>query len=213
MLARRVADVTGMLDPAAREWQSVEPETIELVGMPLHLQTSRYVRTVWADRLIGKVRAMTVRAAHDGKQLAFLLEWNDASQNTDFGDRQFPDAASVVLAANGNAPTLSTMGAADAPVNEWFWRADLAEPENLVSRGLGTATPSPDAHVVGGASWRDGRWSVVLGRGLRANGAATAKLAAGKSTRIGFSVWDGGNQERGDLHSYSRDWRDLKLEA
>jgi DMSO reductase family type II enzyme heme b subunit len=212
MQARRVPDVTAMLDPAAKGWQKVDPETIELVGMPLHLQTSRYVRTVWADKLVGKVRAMTVRAAHDGEQLAFLLEWNDGTPNVEFGDRQFPDAAAVVLPANGKAPPLATMGNAQSPVNEWFWRADLSEPQNRVAHGLGTDKKSDDASVAGGAKWNDGRWSLVLSRKLRATGKETAKLSAGKATSVAFSVWDGGNQERGDLHSYSRDWRDLTLE-
>jgi complex iron-sulfur molybdoenzyme family reductase subunit gamma len=213
MLARKVPDVTAMLDPAAKGWQKVDPETIELVGMPLHVQTSRYVRTVWADKLIGKVRAMTVRAAHDGEQLAFLLEWNDATQNVEFGDRQFPDAAAVVLPANGKAPPLSSMGNPQAPVNEWFWRADLERPENLVSHGLGTDKPNTEAEVAGKASWSDGRWSVVLSRRLKAAGKEITKLASGKSTNVAFSVWEGSNQERGDLHSYSRDWRDLTLES
>jgi len=212
MLAKRVPDVTAMLDPGAKGWQSVDAETIELVGMPLHLQTSRYVRTVWADKLIGKVRAMSVRAAHDGEQLAFLLEWNDATKNTELGDRQYPDAAAVVLPANGKAPALASMGTAQSPVNAWLWRGDLAEPQNRVAHGLGTDKPADDAAISGGAAWSDGRWSVVLSRKLRASGKESAKLTAGKATNVGFSVWDGDNQERGDLHSYSRDWRELTLE-
>jgi len=213
MLARKVPDVTAMLDPAAKGWQKVDAETIELVGMPLHLQTSRYVRTVWSDKLVGKVRAMSVRAAHDGEQVAFLLEWNDGTQNVEFGDRQFPDAAAVVLPANGKAPPLATMGNAQSPVNEWFWRADLSEPQHRVARGLGTDKKSDDASVAGSGKWGDGRWSLVLSRKLRATGRETAKLSVGKPTNVAFSVWDGANQERGDLHSYSRDWRDLTLEA
>jgi len=53
---------------------------------------------------------------------------------------------------------------------------------------------------------------VVLSRKLRATGKETAKLSVGKPTNVAFSVWDGANQERGDLPSYSRDWRDLTLE-
>jgi complex iron-sulfur molybdoenzyme family reductase subunit gamma len=211
MLAKRVPDVAAILDPASKGWQQVEAETIELVGMPLHLQTSRYVRTVWADKLIGKVRAMSVRAAHDGERVAFLLEWNDATQNAEFADRQFPDAAAVVFPSNGAAP-LATMGNAQAGVNQWFWRADLERPENRVANGLGTDRTADDVEIGAGAAWNDGRWSVVLSRKLKAKGTGTAALAPGKTTNVAFSVWEGSNQERGDLHSYSRDWRDLALE-
>lgn len=212
MRATRVPDVAAMLDPAARPWRKAEPEVIELVGMPVHLQTSRYVRTVWADRLIGKVRAMSIRAVHDGDQIAFLLQWNDATENDEFADRQFPDAAAVVLPSNGKAPPLASMGSPEAPVNQWFWRADLEQPENLVSKGLGTDRTLPGVAVTGGAQWEDGRWSVVLARRLRVNNKEATKLSAGKSTKVAFSVWEGSNQERGDLHSYSRDWRELTLE-
>jgi len=212
MLVKRVPNVSAILDPASKGWQQVDAETIELVGMPLHLQTSRYVRTVWADKLIGKVRAMTVRAAHDGEHVAFLLEWNDATQNAEFADRQFPDAAAVVFPSNGSAP-LASMGNEQAGVNEWFWRADLERPENRVAHGLGTDRRADGAEIASNASWNNGRWSVVLSRPLKARGDGNAKLAAGKSTSVAFSVWEGGNQERGDLHSYSRDWRDLALEA
>ena len=124
-----------------------------------------------------------------------------------------PDGAAVVLPANGKAPALSSMGSAQSPVNEWFWRADLAQPEHLVAHGLGTDKPSADVEVKGGASWNDGRWSVVLSRQLKAKGAESAKLTPGKATSVAFSVWEGSNQERGDLHSYSREWRELTLES
>ena len=109
MHAKRVTNATALLDPGAKGWEKVDREVVELVGMPLHLQTSRYVRTVWADKLIGKVRAVAVRAAHDGERLALRLEWNDDTENKEFAERLFPDAAAVVFPATGDAP-LVTLG-------------------------------------------------------------------------------------------------------
>jgi complex iron-sulfur molybdoenzyme family reductase subunit gamma len=63
------------------------------------------------------------------------------------------------------------------------------------------------------AAWDDGRWTVVVSRPLKAKGADNVKLNPGKAVKVGFSVWDGGNAERGDLRSYSRQWRELTLEA
>lgn len=212
MLVKKVPNVTALLDPGAKAWQKVGREVVDLYGMPVHLQTSRYVRTVWADKLIGKVRAVSVRAAHDGERVAVQMEWNDEAKNTEFAERKFPDAAAVVFPTSADAP-LVTFGTADAPVNAWYWRADLAEGENLVAHGLGTDRKTEDAPIASRAQWEDGRWTVVLSRPLKVKGAENVKLSAGKSVKVGFTVWEGENQERGDLRSYSRQWRELTLEA
>jgi DMSO reductase family type II enzyme heme b subunit len=185
-------------------------DVIDLIGMPVHAQTSRYVRTVWADKLVGKVRAVSVRAAHDGERLAVHLEWADDTENKEFAERLFPDAAAVLFPANGDAP-IGTLGAPEAAVNEWFWRADLEQGESLVARGLGTDRRS-DVPVAARGVWRDGRWSVVLSRPLKVKGADNVKLTPGKTAKIGVTIWEGSNRERGDLRSYSRQWHELTLE-
>lgn len=212
MLAKKVSDASALLDPQAKAWDKVDREVVDLVGMPVHLQTSRYVRTVWADKLIGKVRAVSVRAAHDGERVAVRLEWADDTQNTEFADRKFPDAAAVVFPSNGDAP-LVTLGAPDAKVNEWFWRADLEQGQNRVAGGLGTDVEADGAAIDSRAAWKDGRWTVVVSRALKAKGADNVKLNPGKPVKVGFSIWEGTNQERGDLRSYSRQWRELTLES
>ncbi len=212
MLAKKVADASALLDPKARAWEKVGREVIDLTGTPIQKQSSRYVRTVWADRLIGKVRAVSVRAAHDGERLAVHLEWNDDSQNGEFADRQFPDAAAVLFPSNGDAP-LNTMGSPDGQVNGWFWRADLQSGQNVVAQGPGTVAQADGAAIDAKAAWQDGRWSVVLSRPLKARGAGNVKLNPGKAVKVAFAVWEGSNQERGGLKAYSRDWRELTLEA
>lgn len=212
MKANKVSDVGALLDPSSAKWQKVEREVVDLVGMPLHVQTSRYVRTVWADKLIGKVRAVSVRAAHDGERLAIQLEWTDDTQNTEFAERLFPDAAAVLFPTAADAP-IGTLGTAEAGVNEWYWRADLEQPENLVAHGLGTDAHADGAAIDGGGAWKDGRWSVVLSRPLKAKGSDNVKLTPGKPVKVGFTIWEGSNRERGDVRSYSRQWRELALEA
>ncbi len=212
MKAKKVSNVSALLEPSAAGWQKVDREVVDLAGMPLHVQTSRYVRTVWADKLVGKVRAVSVRAAHDGERLAVQLEWNDDTQNTEFAERLFPDAAAVMFPCNGDAPIV-TLGTADAGVNQWYWRADLAQPENLVAHGLSTETAADGAALDGAGKWSDSRWSVVLSRPLKAKGSDNVKLAPGKTVKVGFSIWEGSNRERGDIRSYSRQWHELALEA
>jgi len=211
MHAKKVSNASALLDPAAAGWQKVERDVIDLVGMPVHVQTSRYVRTVWADKLVGKVRAVSVRAAHDGERVAFLLEWADDTQNTEFAERTFPDAAAMLFPGNG-AAAIGTLGSADAAVNEWYWRADLETGENLVAHGLGTDKPANGAAIDAKGAWKDGRWSVVLSRPLKAKGADNVKLAPGKTASFGVTIWEGNNRERGDLRSYSQQWHELTLD-
>jgi len=211
MQAKHVADASTLLDPAAPGWQQVERDVWDLVGMPVHVQTSRYVRTVWADKLVGKVRAVAVRAAHDGGRIVFHLEWADDTQNVEFGERLFPDAAALLFPSNGDAP-IGTLGNAEAGVNEWYWRADLEQGENLVAHGLGTDRRADGAAIDARGAWRDGRWSVALSRGLKAKGSGNVTFGPAKTTKVGVTIWEGSNRERGDLRSYSGQWHELTLE-
>jgi len=84
MLAKKLtAEAKTLLDPAASAWDSAPAETIIMGGTPLVQQPSRYIRTAWSDRPIGSVRSLVVRSAHNGKEVFFLLEWRDDTQNTD----------------------------------------------------------------------------------------------------------------------------------
>lgn len=73
--------------------------------------------------------AVTVRAAHDGKTITFLLEWLDETQDIGgLGQREFPDACALAHSAEREAP-LFTMGDAKHPVNIWHWKALWSQDE------------------------------------------------------------------------------------
>lgn len=64
-----------------------------------------------------------VRVAHDGKTIAFLLDWADASQNVEvLRVQDFRDGAAIQFGVKG--PTTPLMGAKGMPVNIWHWKAD-----------------------------------------------------------------------------------------
>lgn len=216
MLAKKVAlDSKTLLDPASPEWEKVPVETVNMGGTPLANQPSRYIRTVWADRPIGRVRFLDVRAAHNGKDLLLRLEWRDESHDTDFNGRGFPDGAGVLFPLNGDAP-LATMGSEEAPVNAWFWRAD--EPEaarNVRAQGIGTVEDTEKSRVSARADWKDGAWRVVLARplGVADQKGEAVQLAAGGSTKVAFAVWEGGSGERAGIKAFSKQWRELNLEG
>jgi hypothetical protein len=67
---------------------------------------------------------ITVRALHDGKSLALLLNWQDATNDeTAIRVQDFRDAAAVEFALNADPPFFA-MGQPGAPVNIWMWKSE-----------------------------------------------------------------------------------------
>jgi mono/diheme cytochrome c family protein len=65
-----------------------------------------------------------VRAAHNGKQIGFLLEWDAPEPSyAAVGQQQFRDGAALQFSLNGTYPFLG-MGDKDNPVNVWHWKSD-----------------------------------------------------------------------------------------
>jgi len=214
MLAKKLtAEAKVLLDPAASAWDSVPVQTIAMGGTPLAQQPSRYIRTAWSDRPIGSVRSLAVRSAHNGKEVFFLLEWRDDTQNADYVGRDFPDSAGILFPLKGDAP-LETMGSESQPVNAWFWRADSEDgARNITASGIGTVAESETSSIAARAQWQDGTWRVVFARPLTVAGNQAVALEAGKSLKVAFAVWEGSSGERAGIKSFSKHWQELTLEG
>lgn len=213
MQAKKVdATADELLNPASRRWARVKGEIVPLEGTPVQFQPSRYLRARWSDRPTGTVRALTVKPAHNGRQLFFHLEWRDKEANREYASGAFPDAAGILFALNGDTP-LQTMGSRKAPVNAWYWRADDEAPRNVVAAGIGTVEDTGGVRLLGQARWDKGVWRVVVGRSLRApRQADSVRFRAGRPANVAFAVWEGSNQERGGIKAFSNGWRELTLE-
>jgi DMSO reductase family type II enzyme heme b subunit len=181
-----------LLNPAAPQWARVPETNLVLRGTEAQAQPTAYVRTAWAGKAIGTVRALSVRAAYNRQNIFFRLEWADRTHNPDYGDGSaFPDAAAVLLTPTA-AAALSRMGSPGQPIEGWYWRANHpASGEALRFQGFATEEPLGHPQVSTHGVWREGRWTVVIGAGVDA-----------VTGHVGFAVWDGGNQERSGLHSY-----------
>ncbi|OFW29597.1 MAG: hypothetical protein A3H97_01510 [Acidobacteria bacterium RIFCSPLOWO2_02_FULL_65_29] len=67
---------------------------------------------------------ITVRALHDGRSVALLLTWQDATNDeTAIRVQDFRDAAAVEFALNADPPFFA-MGQPGAPVNIWMWKSE-----------------------------------------------------------------------------------------
>jgi DMSO reductase family type II enzyme heme b subunit len=206
-----------LLDPSAAEWANIPGETLKLDATPLANQPSEYIKASRDEKQIGKVRSLTVQPAHNGTDVFFRLSWEDSSKNTEITDTNvFPDGCGILIPVSGGDPPIDEMGSKDFPVNAWFWRADLKDvPHNTFAKGLGTTLFSKQCVIQTKSVWNEGKWVVVFARKLAVpeQKDESVQLAAGTPVKIGFTVWEGSNGERGGVKSFSKEWRELTLEA
>src|SRR6185295_17464625 len=97
-------------DAGAPEWANLPQATVAL-------------RSLWA-RAEG-AEALLVRAATDGKAIAFQLEWADRiADRSAVRPQDFRDAVALQFPMGGPDEPFFGMGEKGRPVNIWHWRAD-----------------------------------------------------------------------------------------
>ncbi|MEW6247609.1 MAG: ethylbenzene dehydrogenase-related protein [Nitrospirota bacterium] len=204
---------TAPEDPA---WNKIPPMTLPLSGQII-------TRPVWPEPT---ARALVVRSVHNGKDIAFLLEWQDNTKNDRLTPGTFRDGVAVGLPL-GDAPAFFCMGQLDHYINIWHWKADwqsdidrraaraaekqsgevrrfeviprrVSSVEDLIGGGFSTlTTKEKQGRVQGKATWKDGVWHVVIRRPLSTEEQENeAKLIPGRMQAIAFAVWNGENKER-----------------
>ncbi|RMH06084.1 MAG: hypothetical protein D6704_08095 [Nitrospirae bacterium] len=97
-------------DPA---WEQIAPIAVPLSGQII-------TRPVWPEP---SVKVLSVRSVHNGKEIAFLLEWQDATRNERLTPGVFRDGVAIAFPL-GDAPAFFCMGQLDHYVNIWHWKAD-----------------------------------------------------------------------------------------
>ena len=100
-------------EPDDATWETVAPIPIPLSGQII-------TRPVWPEP---SAKVISVRSVHNGKDISFLVEWQDATKNERLTPGVFRDGAAVALPL-GNAPAFFCMGQLDHYVNIWHWKAD-----------------------------------------------------------------------------------------
>ncbi len=216
MLVRRSdAKAKDLLNPTGSGWRRAQTEQAVLSPTPLDIQPAEYVIVSWKGRPYGTATSMQVGALHNGKEIFFRLVWDDGFADDKINDiNQFVDAAAVMFPLVPEAPLIG-MGTTGQPVNTWHWRADWAEPKNVLTEGMGSTLSRDDPALAAQARHARGQWSVVIGRSLSVKGAptGTAPLAPGDTTKVAFAIWQGSNQERAGIKAFTPDWLELQIEA
>ena len=99
--------------PSDAAWETIAPLPVPLSGQVI-------TRPVWPEP---SARALSIRSIHNGKEIVFLMEWQDATKNERLTPGVFRDGAAVALPL-GEAPAFFCMGQLDHYVNIWHWKAD-----------------------------------------------------------------------------------------
>ncbi len=181
------------LDPGAELWTRVEPLDLRLYPQTARLPYGR------------EERDLRIRAVYDDGEVAFLLEFDDATEDRDGGSS--PDGCAIMLVP-ADAPATAQMMGHGSGANVWHWLADrdaeqhqrgsdsIQAVRTLIAAGPGTQVPMARQTVVGRGEYRDGRWRVVLKRSLASHQEGEIALEPGGTQRVSFAVWNGGAGER-----------------
>lgn len=113
--AVRIPGMGPITDPEALLWDNAK--SIQVAMQPQTATTPGVTNT--------SVNTMTVRSAHNGQWLAWLLEWQDATRNSELVVDRFGDQVAVELPIQYNpaSPPSPMMGNAGDRVNILQWRA------------------------------------------------------------------------------------------
>jgi len=125
IVARRVARVPDHPDDGT--WRLAQPVNLHL--MPLWWRTDR-------------PEELTVRALHDGKEIALLLVWSDATHDhTAMRPQDFRDAAAIQFSMTPDPPFFA-MGEKGQFVNIWMWKSERQADIELPFHDLETVYPN-----------------------------------------------------------------------
>ena len=182
-----------------------------LAATPWASQPSEYTMNAAQERPFGLTGQLRVAAAHNGEALFFRLGWQDETRDDSILDTGgFTDGAGILFPVRSDAPLL-TMGTTDRAVNAWYWRPDLEGPLSVTATGLGTTVRQTTASLAAAASYGDGGWKVVISRPFSARGDQEVALMPGQTTKVGFAVWQGSNQERAGIKAATLEWQPLEI--
>jgi len=206
-------DRTELARADAKGWLGVPTESINLVPSPLSL-TAHVSPYLANSQDHGVTRAVTVQMVHDGQFLSVRMEWLNKEPRDQMTDLDgFPDAAAIMFSGDKAASAIS-MGAAGAPVNAWLWRADEAQPFDVIAEGYATSIRRDAAISSLSASQQhsNDHRMIVLQRPLTSAEESSIEFTPGAKLRVSFAVWAGVNNERSGQKAVSGEFVDLDLE-
>lgn len=215
-ISRATASSQALLDPDDAAWNKAIAREFPLIPTPLKGNPAiEHISPFIAKSTDhGTVNKLKVAGLHNGEVLAIRLSWSSEKHDKIVDLDEFVDGVAVMFPI-GTKASAFTMGAKGQPVNAWYWKGNLTDAGfDVVAEGYGTSARQPlkASHIRTGASHKDGSWRVVLSRALDI-GEDRPRFLPGKSTKVAFAVWDGGNRERAGRKSFSGDFVAAEVDA
>ncbi len=187
-------------DPSAEFWKRIAPSTIPLMGQVI----------IDPRNFSPSIDLVAVRAAWNGKEIAFHLTWDDPTESTEAGKSdgialQFPPQA-----PSGSERPYFLMGDASDGVYQLRWENGKGVAE-VTANGPAKVTP-----IVGGESaakvvFANGQYRLVIRRPLASKDANRPTFAPAAFMPVAFQAWDGGAGETPPKMSLTS-WYYLRLE-
>jgi hypothetical protein len=113
LVAARVPGAGPILEPGGPTWKDARPVQVVMLAQTIALPHNDHPA----------VHEMTVRAAHNGGWVAFLIQWKDPSKSDKVILDNFGDQVAVQLPIDIKAPPSPMMGNPGGRVNIMQWRA------------------------------------------------------------------------------------------
>lgn len=203
------------VDPEDPRWKDLEGHYFPLSG-----------QITFAPRLFTpSLDSVSVKAMHNGKEVAFLVMWDDITQDPKpvgsgaqaSNANTLSDAIAIQFPVKieGFVKPYFIMGDSERAVNLWIWKPDGHGVKESNASGITKETPQDQAsqNVEGKGIYSQGQWRVVFKRALVTQDKdRDITIEAGKFIPVAFSAWDGSNGDEGAKRSVSA-WYYLFLEA
>lgn len=178
-------------NPEDETWSFVKPVRFHLIG-----------QVIFPPRnFTPSVEDILVKAVHNGKEIAILVEWDDSTKiNLDFEDKiaiEFP------ITFEGREKPFFVLGDTDNPVNLWVF--ENGEFYEAYAEGVGTSRKQTNNNLLGSWVYENGRYHVLFRRLMDTEDDEDTTIKPFKFLPIAFFVWDEYNGES-DLKSAISTW-------
>jgi hypothetical protein len=186
-------------DPRAPIWDKVDSITI-----PLSSQIIAQPRTFTLPKGRSSVRGINVKSLNNGKNITFLIEWDDMTDNSILDDTAaYRDAVALNFPVSDSEKDVPYFGMGHGEkedphqVNIWQWKADLEDGRDRVVP-LGASYPGEGLKY--SADWYQGRLYNLPPKEKQRKGPVEDLNAVGFSTLtlqdsqdvMGKGIWSGG---------------------
>lgn len=147
------------------------------------------------------VEDVLVKAIHNGKETAILIQWDDPTETNDSLPDKF--AIQMPVTVKERERPFFFMGDKDNPVNLWVF--DNGEIYEGFSDGAGTLVKQTGNNLSGSWKYEDGRYTILFKRALNTGNKDDIAMEMEKFATASFFVWDGYNGET-DLKCAVSSW-------